>query len=279
MSIKRKNLANAQIRILMILFAIINIFPVIFALYTSFKDNKEFYKNMWSFPQTLRYQNYIEAFNIGKLGEYSVNSVIIAALTLTAALIFSVLAAYALSRLNIPGAEMILVMLILIQVLPTESLIIPEYMIVSKLGLMKIPYMAMVLPYISWNLPGDIIILSNFFKTVPTELIESARLDGATEFKTLTNVIVPLMKAPVCTCLIFNFCGVWGELMWAQITTLTTDKGIPLTIGLLNFKGIYGTNWGVMTAAICIIIIPMYILFIFTQKYFVEGLTAGSVKG
>lgn len=279
MNTKKIHFSAAFIRLFLILMAVTSIFPMLFAFYTSFKNNQEFYSNIWALPRKFRISNYMEAVSVGHLGEYAANSIIIAALTLAITILLSVFAAYALSRLHVPGTEMILTILILIQILPTEAIIIPEYIIVSRIGLLHVKYWAMVLPYIAWMLPGDIIILVNFFNTIPMELIESARIDGATEMTTLRKIMVPLMKAPLCTCLIFNFCAVWGELMWARITTLTTDEGLPLTIGLLNFQGMYGTDWGVMTAAICVILIPLYIVFVFTQKYFVQGLTSGSVKG
>ena len=266
-------------RIFLIIMAVFSIFPVVFAFYTSFKNNQEFYTNIWALPEKLRIENYSNAIITARLGEYAVNSIIISVVSLSVMLVIGIMASYALARLHIVGAEIILLGMILIQVLPTEALIIPEYIIVSRLGLLNIRYMAMIIPYISWMLPGTIIILTNFFKTIPVELIESARIDGATEMKTMRKVIIPLMKAPVSTCLVFNFCFVWGELMWAQLTTLSREDGLPLSIGLLNLKGLYSTDWGMMTAAICLITIPMLILFIFTQKYFIAGLTAGGVKG
>lgn len=261
------------------IFALSNIFPLFFAFFTSFKTNQEFYKSIWALPTELHYENYIEAFFTGKIGEYAINSVIVAVLTLALTIICSTLAAYSLSRLHVPGAEIILTVLILLQSLPTEAILIPEYMIVSRLHLLKHIHLAMSLPYSAWYIPANIVILANFFATVPMDLLESARLDGASEMKTLIKIILPLMKAPVSTCLVLDFCGVWGELMWAQIVTLTSEKGLTLTIGLLNFKGMFGTNWGAMTAAICMISIPLIVIFIFTQKYFVQGLTAGGVKG
>ena len=279
MNTKKSSVSVWVIRVFLIIMAVISIFPLVFAILTSFKNNQEFYANIWALPEKLRVENYAYAFIAGKVGEYALNSIFIAVVSLSVTIVFAVLAAYALARLKIKGAELILVMLILIQVLPTESLIIPEYMIVSRLGLLNVKYAAMILPYIGWMLPGTIIILSNFFKTIPMELIESARIDGATEMTTMRKIIVPLMKAPVATCLVFDFCFVWGELMWAQLTTLSRTDGLPLSIGLLNFKGMYSTEWGQMTAAICMVIVPMYILFIFTQKYFIAGLTAGGVKG
>lgn len=279
MNTKKLDLSVWVIRFILILFAICSVFPLIFAVLTSLKNNQEFYKNIWALPETLKIENYFTAIIAGKIGEYAVNSIVISAVSLFLVLLLAILAAYALSRMNIPGATMLLVGLILIQILPTESLIIPEYMIVSRLGLLKTKYWAMILPYVGWMLPGTIVILANFFKTIPMELIEAARIDGASEFKTMTRIIAPLMKSSIATCLVFDFCFVWGELMWAQIATLVKEEGIPLTIGLLNFKGLYSTDWGATAAAICIITLPLYVLFLFTQKYFIEGLTAGSVKG
>ncbi len=279
MNTKKKDVSVWVIRFILILFAICSVFPLIFAVLTSLKNNQEFYKNIWALPESLKFENYVTAVIDGKIGEYAVNSIVISAVSLFLVLLVAILAAYALSRMNIPGATMFLVGLILIQILPTESLIIPEYMIVSRLGLLKTKYWAMILPYVGWMLPGTIVILANFFKTIPMELIEAARIDGASEFKTMTRIIAPLMKSSIATCLVFDFCFVWGELMWAQIATLVKEEGIPLTIGLLNFKGLYSTDWGATAAAICIITLPLYVLFLFTQKYFIEGLTAGSVKG
>lgn len=279
MSTKKINISIGMMRLFLIIMAVCSIFPIVFSIFTSFKTNKEFYKNIWAVPEKLRIENYFTAIIDGKIGEYAINSIIISAVSLTLVLIVAILAAYALSRMRIPGAELFLVVLILIQILPTESIIIPEYMIVSKLGLLRTRYWAMILPYVGWMLPGTIIILANFFKTIPMELIEAARIDGASELKTMLKIITPLMKSSIATCLVFNFCFVWGELMWAQIATLVKEDGIPLTIGLLNFKGMYSTDWGATAAAICIITVPLYILFLFTQRYFIEGLTAGGVKG
>jgi ABC-type glycerol-3-phosphate transport system permease component len=121
--------------------------------------------------------------------------------------------------------------------------------------------------------------MKNFLETIPAELMESARIDGSGELRTMVQIVIPLMKSVMATCFVFNFNYVWGEMMWAQIATALTDKGIPLTIGLLNFRGTYSTNWPMLTAAICMVMLPLFAAFLFTQKYFIAGLTAGSVKG
>ena len=136
------------------------IFPLIFSVVTSLKSSEEFYESIWALPKEFLYSNYVEAFQIGKIGTYMINSIIISAVSLVSIQVFALLAAYALSRLKIPHVEAFLLVLLLLQVLPTESVIIPLYIIVSKLHLLSVPYLATILGYVGWSLPGTIIILS-----------------------------------------------------------------------------------------------------------------------
>jgi ABC-type glycerol-3-phosphate transport system permease component len=267
------------LRIVMLCFVIAYIVPLLFSLSTSFKTLPEFYQSVWSLPKRISLDNYIGAFVVGKIGSYFLTSIIVAGFSLVLIQVCAILMAYPLARLHIPFAGGILVILLVIQVLPTESQVIPLYIMFAKLGLFKIPYWGLILAYVGWSLPGTVIIMQNFFATIPAELMESARIDGSSEFRTLVQIIIPLMKSAMATCFVFNFCFVWGELMWAQIATALTNRGIPLTIGLLNFRDSYGTDWPMLTAAICMVVIPLFTAFLFTQKYFVAGLTAGSVKG
>lgn len=267
------------IRIILIILVVFNIYPIVFTFITSFRTSDEFYSNIWALPGKIFFGNYVNAFFQGHIGDYFFNSVAIAVISLLLVTVFGAFAAYALARLKVPFVEAIVALLVIVQILPTESIIMPLYIFMSKLKLMDMVYLPISLAYIGWLLPGTIVILKNFFQTIPTELLESARIDGSSELNTMFRIIMPLTKGALATCTVLNFCFVWGELMWAQITTLTSDKGIPLTVGLLNFQGQYTTNWGLMTAAICMILIPLFVTFIFTQKYFVEGLTASAVKG
>ncbi|MDR3334890.1 MAG: carbohydrate ABC transporter permease [Treponema sp.] len=270
---------ESLLRLIMLLFVAVYLIPILFSLSTSFKSQAEFYRNIWGLPKEFKFDNYTKAFTTGRIGDYFINSVIIAALSLVLIQICSLLMGYALARLQIPGANIILMALLAIQVLPTESEIVPLYIIFTRMGLFKIPYWGIILAYVGWSVPGTSIIMKNFFDTIPAELMESARLDGCGELRTMVQIILPLMKSAMATCFVFNFNFVWGELMWAQIATALTNRGIPLTIGLLSFRGIYGTQWPMLSAAICIVMIPLFAAFLFTQKYFVAGLTAGGVKG
>ncbi len=272
-------IAKNIMRIILTVLVVINIYPMLFTFLTSFKTADEFYSNIWALPSKFHFDNYANAFIQGHIGEYFFNSIAIAVISLTVVTVLGTFASYALARLKVPFVEAIVALLVIVQILPTESIIMPLYIFMSKLKLMNIVYFPITFAYIGWLLPGTIVILKNFFQTIPAELLESARMDGSSELNTMFRIILPLAKGAVATCTVLNFCFVWGELMWAQITTLTSDRGIPLTVGLLSFQGQYTTDWGLMTAAICMILIPLFITFIFTQKYFVEGLTSGAVKG
>lgn len=266
-------------RILLVILGLIFLYPLIFAIQTSLKTMTEFYNDMWAIPEKLLFENYATAWVEGRIGEYFLNSVIICIGSILIIETFAIMASYALSRLHIPHVEAILMFFFVIQMLPTETIISPVYLIMSKLGIMKIPYLPIILGYAGWSLPGTITIMKNYFDTVPKDLLEACRIDGAGEITAMFKIVLPLMKSAVATCVIMNFTAAWGELLWARTATLTTNNGIPLTVGLLNFQGAYGTDWPLLCAAIVIIAVPLYLLFIFLQKYFVASLTAGSVKG
>lgn len=266
-------------RVVIITMVIIWIFPVLFSLLTSFKTLEEFFANIWALPERLGIDNFVKAFSQGHIGEYFINSIIIAVCSLISIEIISTMAAYSLARLRIPFSGGIIMACFAIQLLPTETIIIPLYKMMSNMGLLGVKYLPIILAYVGWSIPGTTCILKNFFDTIPKELLEAARIDGSGEVRNLFKIVLPLMKGALATCIVMNFTFVWGELMWANTATLTTTKGLPLTVGLMNFKGEYGTDWPLLCAAICMIIIPLYVVFLFLQKYFVSSLTAGSVKG
>jgi len=275
----RETLLKSGFRLFLWVSVVIYIYPLLFTLFTSLKDLDDFYSNVWSPPRRLFAENYVTAFVEGKIGEYFFNSVVIAVVTLALAIILGTFAAYALARLHVPFGGAVVALLLVIQILPTEAMILPLYMFISKLGLLGTMYVPIILAYVGWLLPSIIVILRIFFKTLPVEILESARIDGCGEAAVLFRIVMPLMGGAVATCTVLGLSWVWGELMWAQLATLTTDKGMPLTVGLIHFQGEYQTNWGAMSAAICMIMIPLFALFLFTQKYLVKSLTLGSVKG
>ena len=276
---KKINKTDWVVRLSLILLSVAFLMPLYFSLTTSFKSMQEFYESVWSLPHALRFENYSEAFSVGHVGEYLFNSIVITVMTICLVQICSITCAYALARLKIKGAEIIVLFLYAFQILPQESNIIPLFMICSKLGITDVTYLPQIVAYVGWCLPGTIIIMKNFFMSIPVELLEAARIDGSTELNTMVKIVLPLRKSPILTCVVMNFSFAWGELMWEQLSTIASSKGIQITVGLLNFQGMYGTNWPLLCAAIVMVLIPLFVLFAFAQKYFVAGLTSGGVKG
>lgn len=268
------------VRIFLILVVSINIYSIVFVLNTSLKTKNDFYGNIWGIPNTFFGENYVTAWVQGNIGQYFINSIIVTSLSLAITLILATLAGYALSRLKLPFANAITTLFLSMLVIPNESIILNLYRQFVTAGIANTLFVPMIIVYIGWSMPMSVVILKNFFDTIPNDLLDAARIDGASEMATLRNVVLPLMTPALGTVTIFDFCGIWGELLWAQVSTSAqSNQGLTLPVGLLSFQGQYGTDWGPMSAAIIVIIVPLIIMFLFLQKYFITGLTAGSIKG
>jgi raffinose/stachyose/melibiose transport system permease protein len=181
------------IRIVLLLFVLMVIYPIFFVLLTSLKSTSEFYKNIWLLPRQYAWGNYAYAWNIAKIGDYFLTSVIIVSITVVVTLLLSALAGYGLARLNVPFADTIVIVIFLLSMLPSESILMPSYLLISKLGFTG-SYSSVIIPYISWGLPLSIYIYRNFFQTVPNEIIEAARIDGCSETGTFTKIVLPIVR-------------------------------------------------------------------------------------
>lgn len=265
------------IRTFLLIFVILVVYPLIFVLLTSIKTTGEFYNNIWGFPAVPAWENYTYAWEIAKIGQYFLTSVIVVSITVVSTLIIGAFAGYGLAKLRVPAADIIVLAVFLISMLPSESILMPAYLLISKLGFTG-TYASLILPYISWGLALTIYIYRNFFATVPTEIIEAARVDGCSETGTFLRIVLPIVKPATATTAIFCFLGWWAEMLWASVE-LSTSAIKTLPLGITAFVQSAGTNWGPLCAASAIIIVPVIVFFLFTQKYFIAGLTGGAVKG
>lgn len=264
-------------RVFTYLLVIVSIYPVIFVILTSFKSDEEFYKNLWGFASEPKFSNYLTAWTTGHIGEGLLTSVIVTIISMIVILIVGTFGGYALARLKVPFGKIILLLVIITFMLPSEAVIMPLYLMLSKFKLNS--YIMLILPYIGWNIPMTMTIMRNFFLSMPQELIEASRIDGCSEMRSLIKISIPLMKPAISVSAIFAFVGIWGDLFWAQIALSTTSSLKTLTMSALSFQGQYNTAWGPLSAAICITILPLIVFFLFVQKYFVQGITGGAVKG
>jgi ABC-type glycerol-3-phosphate transport system permease component len=265
-------------RVVMIIFSLIVAYPIFFVIITSLKTNQEFYSNIWFLPKDFQWRNYVQAWVVGKIGTYFINSIVVSVASVFFTCIVALIGGYALAKLYIPKSESIMMFFMTFTFLPGIAIYIPLYIQMSKMHLLN-SYLTLIIPYTAWQIPFSMYIFKKFFETIPIELIESARVDGCKEHQTFYKIVLPLVTPAIATVTVFNFISVWGELMWANITMAASVKYRTLPIGLLNFKGEMGVQWGQFAAGISIVIIPLVVVFIYTQKYFIQGLTAGAVKG
>ena len=260
------------------LYTVVVAYPLLFILFTSLKTNKEFFTNLFGLPTDLQWVNYVNAWNIGKLGQHFGNSAIVMAVSVVVTCVVSLLGGYALAKLRIPHADTVMSAFMVFNFIPGIAIYISLYTMMSRMKLTG-SLITMILPYIAWSIPFAMYIIKQYFETVPQELIESGRIDGCNEFQTFLHIMFPLVTPALATIVVFTFINNWGELMWANIATAASATIKTLPVGLLNFKTEMGVEWGQYTAGICMVTIPLMVIFAYFQKYFVAGLTNGAVKG
>ncbi|MGI6652790.1 MAG: carbohydrate ABC transporter permease [Christensenellales bacterium] len=253
-------------------------FPIYFIVITSLKSNQEFFVNLFGFPRQILIENYATAWEVGKLGKYFGNSVLVTVSSVLLTTLLSVFSGYALAKLHIPKADAIMSGLMVFNFIPGIAIYISLYAFMARIGLTG-SHLTLILPYVAWQIPSSMYIMKQYFETIPTELLESGRIDGCGELQMFVRVILPLVTPALATIIVFTFIGNWGELMWASITTAANIRMMTLPVGLLNFRTEMGVQWGQYTAGVAMVTIPLMLVFAYFQKYFVAGLTNGAVKG
>ncbi|MBT3241110.1 MAG: carbohydrate ABC transporter permease [Chloroflexi bacterium] len=260
--------------------AVVSLVPFIWMILTSFMSLGEAMGNTW-IPKEFLWSNYAEAWGEAKLSSYILNSVIITTITLTGELIVAILAAYAFSRMHFPGRDTIFGILLSTMMIPGMVLMIPNLLTVTWLGRVgPIPWMdnwpALTIPFMGSVFA--IFLLRQFFSQIPDELFDAAKIDGAGHFRMLTQIVVPLSTAPILVIIVLSFIGSWNALAWPLLVT-STDKWLPIAVGLYNFVSDEGSKVQLIMAGTVITIIPILGLYFLTQKQFTESISRSGLKG
>ena len=263
-------------QIVLILLAIMVLYPLFFILMTSVKSNLDVLANPFGIV-TFRPENYIEAWKVGKIGKFFMNSVIITAMTLAVQLVVIILAAFAIGKLQPWGHGFIELLFLSGLFITSEMVTIPNFITLKSWGLNGTRW-ALLLPYVAGGLPTAIYIMVSYVKNLPSELDEAAIIDGCNIWQNLIYLTVPLMKPVIATVMIFNFQGTWSEFYWALIE-IKKDALKTLPLGLMNFNSQFNTDYGVLCAGLCIATIPVVLVYLKCSSQFIGGMTAGAVKG
>jgi ABC-type glycerol-3-phosphate transport system permease component len=266
---------NNGIRHLIILFfGLLTVLPFFILLNLSFKDLSQFNLNRWSVTFPFHWENYDAAWQAVR--DYIVNSFIISGVTVAGVLILSCMAAYPLARMNFFLREKIYYLIIALLMVPFTLTLVPSFDLVIRLHMLD-SWLGLWVNYISNGQLFCIFVLRSFFASLPEEMFEAARIDGASETRILRTIVLPLSKAIISTLGVLTILSTWNDYIWA-LMVVTKDHLMPLTVGLMVFQQMFTTNWGPLFAGYVIASIPLVILFIFASKQFVEGLSSGSIK-
>ncbi len=267
-------LHDAWKHLVLLLLAALTFYPIFFMIMTSFKDTNEFYHTFWWFALPLHAENYSAAWD--NISHYVGNSILICTTTMISVLVFSSLSAYVFARYRFLGREILFYGVLAILMVPGVLTLVPTFLLVKDLGLLN-TYWVMILPYIAGGQAFAIFLLRGFFASLPEELFESARVDGASAFRSYLHLALPLSKPILSVIALTNFLGNWNEFLW-PLVTISDDAVKPITTGLLQFSSAYGSQTGPLFAAYAIASIPLFVLFVFASGTFVKGVTSGAFK-
>lgn len=261
--------------LLWVLVALI-IYPMFWLIINSLKSNNELFLNSLKFPRKFLFENYINAWNLG-LSKYFLNSIIVGVIAIVFTVLLGAACAYGLARFDFKYKKIIFYIILGGLLLSPQVALISLYKILQTFKIYN-TYLALILPYIAFKLPFAVFLMRSYFLSFPKELEESAYIDGCNSFMVFIKIVLPISKPILASTAIMTAIFVWNEFLFALV--FIEDKAkMTLPVGLSNFRNALTTDWTTMLAGIVIASLPIIILFLSFQKYFIKGLTQGSVKG
>ncbi|MFQ3545461.1 carbohydrate ABC transporter permease [Halobacillus rhizosphaerae] len=274
---KRKSFKKTMIYLILTLFAVINAYPILWMVINSFKSEQEFAVNQFGFPKQIVFENYMNAWKAANFGILFKNSIFICLAATVITVLIGALASYFLARFSFKMNTLIYTLFIFGMIIPIHSTLVPMFILIRNLGLLNTP-VTLLFPYIAFNLPITIFILTSFMKAFPKDIEESAIMDGCGVFRIFWSIILPMSRPAVATVLVLNFIHNWNEFSFALV--LINDPGLQtLPLGLASFAGQFTTNYGAQMAGLTMTLVPIVIFYLFLEKEIVKGMTSGAVKG
>jgi multiple sugar transport system permease protein len=256
--------------------AAIMAFPFVWMLVTSVSTLAETRRFPPQLPHAIQWHNFVDAWTMAPFDRWLLNTTVVAIASVAGNLVFCSLAGYALARLRFIGGNVAFLVILATLMVPFQVVMIPTLLIVRSMGLID-SLGALIVPNLVT--PFGIFLLRQFFKTLPVEIEEAARIDGASRVGTLVKVVLPQMKAPLATVAIMTLLWAWNDFLWPLIVIQSPDQ-MTLPLGLSTFQGAHFTNWPVLMAGTLMSQLPMLVVFVVAQRWFVQSLSVSSgIKG
>ena len=266
------------VTVIIVLLLLISFVPIALMIMLSFKTNAEVYSNFFALPKSLNWANYSSA--VGLLGRNMFNTVAVVAIAVVLTLILSVMGGYVFARMNFPGKNLFYVLLMALMMIPGILYLAPNYALVQQYGIFN-TWWALILPWISGGQILGIVLCRNSVEALPTDLFEAAKLEGCGEIRTLLYITVPLVTPILCPIAVLKMVHYYNDFIWPMMVIESNAKQV-ITVAVRVFAASQSTGGGQigpMFAGYVIATVPVFILFLFTSRLYMEGMTAGAVKG
>lgn len=274
----KKNVIKIVFVILILVFLVIQIYPVIWLFIASVKPTVELASEPFAFPKTVTFESFVNVLSDGKIGMYMWNSLKVTGLSLILIVVLSSTAGYALSKFRMRGKKQIYSFFTFGIMVPVQITLIPLFIFYSNVGILNTS-MSLVLPQVGFALPLSVMMFVSFYEFVPNELIEAAIVDGCSPFRTFIQIVFPLARNTVITIASMYSILIWNDFIFAN-TFISETNAKTVAMGLKDYVGAFGNvDWGSTFAAIAISILPPLIIYFSLNKWVTAGMTMGATKG
>jgi len=277
-TVKKRNFSFSDFSISALLwgYAAVVLLPLMLVLGNTMRTSREIFKDPAGLPTSINFDSYVRAWQEASFNIYFLNSLMITVASVVLATSVSALAAYILGRYTFFVSKFLSAFFMAGLMLPFRLAIVPLFLMLNSMGLVD-NRMGLVLVYAATGIPFSIFILSSFFRQLPKELSEAARIDGASEFRIFGQIMLPLVRPALATVTVFQFVPLWNDFFFPLILLRSTDKW-TLAVGMTRFFGEFQTDWSTLFAGLVITTLPLIILFLLATKQIIAGLTAGIGK-
>ncbi|MFF5563978.1 carbohydrate ABC transporter permease [Streptomyces sp. NPDC012623] len=262
----------------LVIWALLVTLPLLWAVMTSFKDDRSIFTSPWALPDTLHFENWSRAWTQAHMSDYFLNTLLVVAGSLFGTLLLGSMAAYVLARFEFPGNRFVYYLFIGGMSFPIILALVPLFFVMKNVGLLN-TFHGLILVYIAYSLPFTVFFLTSFFRTLPTSIAEAALIDGASHTRTFFQVMLPMAKPGLISVGIFNFLGQWNQYLLPTVLNTDADHKV-LSQGLVQLavsQG-YKGDWSGLFAGLVMAMLPVLAAYIIFQRQVVAGLTAGALK-
>jgi raffinose/stachyose/melibiose transport system permease protein len=273
-----RRLPNLLLSVLLGVLAILWLSPFLFVALTSVRSQAELLANgVFALPTSIQLVNFERAWRTGHFDTYFVNSLIVTLVKVPLGIFIASLAAYPIARLRFPLSNAVFGLFLLGLAIPIHVTLLPLFIVEKNLGILNTLF-ALFPPYVAFGLPFQIFVLRGFFRDIPAELVEAARIDGASEWTSYRRIMMPLTTPALATLFIIDSLSTWNEFLLALVL-INSERWRTVPLGLLHFQGEFGSRYPELAAGILIAIAPILLIYLFFQRYLVSGLTSGAIRG